>query len=56
MNLFAKKTKTKAARQSRQPRVLLSRLPSEDTAIPSKTKGRKAKAPKVILVFNYSLE
>lgn len=46
VNLFAKKTKTKAVRQSRQPRVVLSRLPSEDTAIPSKSRGRKAKAPK----------
>lgn len=45
VNLFSKRKKTIAARQSRQPRVVLSRLPSEDTVIPS-TSGRKAKAPK----------
>lgn len=48
VNLFAKKKKTKEheARRSRQPRVVLSRLPSEDTAVPSKSRGNKAKAPK----------
>lgn len=48
VNLFAKKKKTKVheARQSRQPKVVLCRLPSEDTPVPSKLRGNKAKAPK----------